>query len=161
MQKPGLVHHLGEKPVTWLDETDAPLATPRTGKAARVLEDFTGETYADGDVTRHRGLTLTLTVAAAPSCVQVGRAAQDGGMKSATLVLVGIVAALTPACSDTASTGALGPATSEGDPDWPFVVHEGGTNDYVDEAPTAWADAVADFLLPHPAERTLDYAGVA
>ena len=136
-QKPGLEHHLGEKPVAWLDETDAPLATLRTGQPARVLEDFTGETYADGDVARHRGLTLTLalTLTAAASCVQVGRPAQDGGMKSATLVLVGIVAALTTACSDTASTGALGPATSEGDPGFPFVVEE------VDRFDEPWAMA--------------------
>lgn len=59
------------------------------------------------------------------------------------------------------SAFALSAATARLRPDWPFVVHEGGTNDYVDEAPTAWADAVANFLLPQAAERTLDYAGVA
>ena len=45
-------------------------------------------------------------------------------MKSAPLVLAGIVAALTAGCSDSASSGALGPATSAGDRDWPFEVEE-------------------------------------
>lgn len=59
-QKPGLVHHLGEQLIAWLDETDAPLATLRTGQPTRVIEDFIGETYAHGEVTRHRGDTLTI-----------------------------------------------------------------------------------------------------
>ena len=45
-------------------------------------------------------------------------------MKSAPLVLAGIVAALTAGCADSASSGALGPATSAGDGDWPFEVEE-------------------------------------
>jgi arylsulfatase A-like enzyme len=59
-QKPGLVHRLGEQLITWLDETDAPLATLRAGQPTRVIEDFTGTTYADGEVARHRGDTLTI-----------------------------------------------------------------------------------------------------
>lgn len=59
-QKPGLVHRLGEELIAWLDETDAPLATLRTGQPTRVLEDFTGETYANGEVTRHHGDTITV-----------------------------------------------------------------------------------------------------
>lgn len=59
-QKPGLVHQLGEQLIGWLDETDAPLATLRAGQPTRVIEGFTGETYADGQVTRHRGDTLTI-----------------------------------------------------------------------------------------------------
>jgi len=59
-QKPGLVHQLGEQLITWLDETNAPLATLRTGQPTRVVPDFTGETYANGEVTRHRGDTLTI-----------------------------------------------------------------------------------------------------
>ena len=45
-------------------------------------------------------------------------------MKSATLALVGIVAAVTTACADTASSGSLGPATGAGDSGWPFAVEE-------------------------------------
>ncbi|HSU03151.1 MAG TPA: PQQ-dependent sugar dehydrogenase [Nocardioides sp.] len=45
-------------------------------------------------------------------------------MKPAAVVLAGLVAALTAACSDTASSGALGPATDEGDREWPFAVEE-------------------------------------
>lgn len=58
--KPGVVHRLGQKLISWLDETDAPLATLRAGQPPRVIEDLTGETYADGEVTRHRGATLTI-----------------------------------------------------------------------------------------------------
>ena len=54
-------------------------------------------------------------------------------MKSATLALAGLaglVAAFTAACSgDTASSGALGPATSQGDRAWPFAVEEVDTFD--------------------------------
>ena len=57
-------------------------------------------------------------------------------MKSATLALAGLVAALTTACgADTASSGALGPATGEGDGDWPFAVEE------VDRFDEPWAMA--------------------
>ncbi len=35
--------------------------TLRAGQSTRVLEDFTGETYANGEVTRHRGDTITIT----------------------------------------------------------------------------------------------------
>ena len=42
------MHRLGQKLIAWLDETDAPLATLRAGQPTRVIEDFTGETYADG-----------------------------------------------------------------------------------------------------------------
>ncbi|NPD06421.1 sulfatase-like hydrolase/transferase [Nocardioides sp. zg-1308] len=56
----GLVQQLGKKLVEWLDETDAPLATLRAGQPTRVLEDVTGWTYAEGQVTRHRRDTLTI-----------------------------------------------------------------------------------------------------
>ena len=46
----------------------------------------------------------------------------------------------------------LSKATARLRPDWPFVVHAGGTNDYIDEAPEAWADIVAAFLHPVAAE---------
>ena len=59
-KKPGLVHQLGEQLIAWLDETDAPLATLRTGQPTRALENFTGETYANGEVTRHHGDTITI-----------------------------------------------------------------------------------------------------
>jgi len=59
-RRPGLVHQLGRQLIDWLDETDAPLATLRAGQPARVLQDFTGETYARGEVTRHRGDTITI-----------------------------------------------------------------------------------------------------
>lgn len=40
-------------------------------------------------------------------------------------LLAGLVAAVTAGCSgDTAASGALGPATEEGDSDWPFAVEE-------------------------------------
>jgi hypothetical protein len=45
-QRPGVVHQLGHRLVAWPDETDAPLASLRAGQPARVLQDFTGETYA-------------------------------------------------------------------------------------------------------------------
>ena len=59
--KPGVVHRLGQKLIAWLDETDAPLATLREGQPSRVIEDVTGETYANGTVTRRRGETITVT----------------------------------------------------------------------------------------------------
>jgi hypothetical protein len=59
--KPGVVHRLGQKLIAWLDETDAPLATLRAGQPPRVIEDVTGETYANGTVTRRRGETITVT----------------------------------------------------------------------------------------------------
>ena len=59
-QRPGVVHQLGNRLIAWLDETDAPLATLRAGQPTRVLEHFTGETYADGEVTRHHGDTITI-----------------------------------------------------------------------------------------------------
>lgn len=59
--KPGLTHRLGEKLIAWLDETDAPLATLREGQAPRVIEDVTGETYANGTVTPRHGETITVT----------------------------------------------------------------------------------------------------
>lgn len=49
------------------------------------------------------------------------------------------------------SAFALSEATARLRPDWPFVVHPGGTNDYIDEAPAAWAEAVDQFLNPVPA----------
>lgn len=58
--KPGLAHRLGEQLIAWLDQTDAPLATLRAGQPTRVLEDFTGETYANGEVTQHRHDTITI-----------------------------------------------------------------------------------------------------
>ena len=59
--KPGVTHRLGQKLVDWLDETDAPLATLRPGQPPRVIEDVTGETYADGTITTRRGETITVT----------------------------------------------------------------------------------------------------
>ena len=59
-QKPGRLHQLGRSLIAWLDETDAPLATLRAGQSARVLENFTGETYANGEVTRHHRDTITI-----------------------------------------------------------------------------------------------------
>jgi arylsulfatase A-like enzyme len=59
-QQPAVVHQIGEKLIDWLDETNAPLATLRTGQASRVLENFTGETYANGEVTQHDGDTITI-----------------------------------------------------------------------------------------------------
>lgn len=59
--KPGVAHRLGQKVIDWLDETDAPLATLRQGQTTRVIEDVTGETYANGTVTRRRGETITVT----------------------------------------------------------------------------------------------------
>ena len=59
--RPGQVHRLGQKLITWLDETDAPLATLRQGQPPRVIEDVSGETYANGTVTRRRGETITVT----------------------------------------------------------------------------------------------------
>jgi arylsulfatase A-like enzyme len=59
--KPGLTHRLGEKLIAWLDETDAPLATLREGQPPRVIEDVTGEIYANGTVTPRRGETITVT----------------------------------------------------------------------------------------------------
>ena len=59
-QRPGLVHRLGEKLIGWLDDTDAPLATLRAGQPTRVIEDFTGDTYANGRVTHHRRDTITI-----------------------------------------------------------------------------------------------------
>lgn len=59
-QQPGLVHHLGRKLLAWLDETEAPLATLRDGQPTRVLENFTGQSYANGEVTRHHGETITI-----------------------------------------------------------------------------------------------------
>ncbi len=56
-------------------------------------------------------------------------------MKPATLAFVGLVAALTTACSSTASSGASGPVTGEGDQDWPFAVEE------VDRFDEPWAMA--------------------
>ena len=56
-------------------------------------------------------------------------------MKSATLALAGLVAVLTAACSDSASSGALGPSTAEGDNDWPFRV------EVVDRYDEPWAMA--------------------
>ncbi|MCY4727963.1 sulfatase-like hydrolase/transferase [Nocardioides sp. STR2] len=59
--KPGVVHRLGQELIAWLDETDAPLATLREGQPPRVIEDVTGETYANGTVTARRGETITVT----------------------------------------------------------------------------------------------------
>lgn len=58
--KPGLVHQLGQELIAWLDETDAPLATLRAGQPTRVIEDFTGASYADGEITQHHGATITV-----------------------------------------------------------------------------------------------------
>lgn len=58
--QPGVVNHLGQELIDWLDETDAPLATLRTGQDPRIVQDFTGEVYAAGTVTRHDGDTITV-----------------------------------------------------------------------------------------------------
>lgn len=60
-QKPGLVHELGSQLIAWLDKTDAPLATLRTGQPTRVISGFTGDSYAGGEVTHHHGDTITVT----------------------------------------------------------------------------------------------------
>jgi arylsulfatase A-like enzyme len=59
-ERPGIVHQLGERLIQWLDDTDAPLATVRPGQPARVLRGVTGEAYADGAITQHRGHTITV-----------------------------------------------------------------------------------------------------
>jgi len=59
-QQPAVVHQIGEELIDWLDRTNAPLATLRAGQASRVLESFTGETYANGEVTEHDGDTITI-----------------------------------------------------------------------------------------------------
>ena len=46
---------------------------------------------------------------------RLGAAEHDGAMKSVTLAIAGLVAALTAGCASTASSGDLGPATAEGD----------------------------------------------
>ncbi|HET7691294.1 MAG TPA: sulfatase-like hydrolase/transferase [Nocardioidaceae bacterium] len=58
--KPGVVWALGRKLVGWLDETDAPLAKLRATQQTRVLEHFTGITYANGTVTKHDDATITV-----------------------------------------------------------------------------------------------------
>jgi arylsulfatase A-like enzyme len=59
-QKPGVVWRLGRELIGWLDDTDAPLATVRAGRPAQVVEDFTGESYAHGEITEHHGDTITV-----------------------------------------------------------------------------------------------------
>lgn len=56
-------------------------------------------------------------------------------MQAAPLVLAGLAVVLTAACSSTASSGALGPVTEEGDGAWPFEVEE------VDRFDEPWAMA--------------------
>jgi aldose sugar dehydrogenase len=57
-------------------------------------------------------------------------------MKSVTVAIAGVLAAITTACSaDTASSGDLGPATGDGDQGWPFAVEE------VDHFDEPWAMA--------------------
>lgn len=56
-------------------------------------------------------------------------------MKSATLALAGLVVALASGCADSASSGALGPATAEGDDGFPFAIEE------VDRFDEPWAMA--------------------
>ena len=65
-------------------------------------------------------------------------------MKSATLALAGLLAVLASGCADTASSGALGDVTGEGDRAWPFEVEE------VDRFDEPWAMAFlpgGDLLL--------------
>ena len=61
------------------------------------------------------------------------------------------------------SAYALSEATARLRSDWPFIVHDGGTNDYIDEAPDAWAATVAEFLASADAEpdQCLASAGAA
>ena len=56
-------------------------------------------------------------------------------MKSASLALAGLLVALTSGCADSASSGALGPATAEGDEGFPFAVEE------IDRFDEPWAMA--------------------
>ena len=58
--KPGLARSLGRELVDWLDDTDAPLATLRTGQAPQVIEDFHVTSYANGVITDHDGDTITV-----------------------------------------------------------------------------------------------------
>lgn len=53
-RKPGVLSRLGAQLLRWLDKVDAPLATLRDDERPITLT-VTGETYADGQVTRHRG----------------------------------------------------------------------------------------------------------
>jgi arylsulfatase A-like enzyme len=57
-QRPGLVLALGTRLIRWLDRTDAPLATLRDGQPTLVLDDFTGQTYANGELQKHRHATI-------------------------------------------------------------------------------------------------------
>ncbi|WP_151770017.1 sulfatase [Streptomyces abyssomicinicus] len=57
--EPQVVHRLGHKLIRWLDKVDAPLATLREGQAPLSFR-VSGETYADGRVSRHRGETLVV-----------------------------------------------------------------------------------------------------
>ncbi|MER5475946.1 sulfatase [Streptomyces sp. NPDC002734] len=58
-REPQVVHRLGHKLIRWLDRLDAPLATLREGHAPLTFT-VTGETYADGHVSRHRAQTLVV-----------------------------------------------------------------------------------------------------
>ncbi|KAA1424518.1 sulfatase [Mumia zhuanghuii] len=57
---PRLVRSLGTKLGAWLDRTSAPLATLRAGQPPVVIDGFTGLTYAEGRLARHRGDTITI-----------------------------------------------------------------------------------------------------
>ena len=62
------------------------------------------------------------------------------------------------------SAFALSEATARLRPDWPFVVHAGGTNDYIDESPDAWTATVANFFSAarfNTADQRLAFAGAA
>jgi arylsulfatase A-like enzyme len=57
--EPQVVHRLGHKLIRWLDELDAPLATLREGHAP-VSFTVSGDVYANGHVSHHRGDTLVV-----------------------------------------------------------------------------------------------------
>jgi len=60
-QEPERVLELGQRLIGWLDETNAPLATLRDGQEPRVRENFTGTTYANGEVKQHLRETITIS----------------------------------------------------------------------------------------------------
>ena len=57
--QPQRVNALGAKLDRWLDRVDAPLATLREGRPAIRIR-FTGTSYADGKITRHRDDVITV-----------------------------------------------------------------------------------------------------
>ncbi|UYM04873.1 sulfatase [Solicola gregarius] len=58
-RRPGVVTRLGTKLLRWLANMNAPLATLRDDEVPMTFT-VTGDTYADGQVTRHRGDELVI-----------------------------------------------------------------------------------------------------